>query len=120
MANAIEAMKGAPRRVLEVRSAAAAADTVVVSVSDTGPGFGQVGQDNLFKPFVTTKKDGLGMGLTICQSILDEHGGRIWAETNAAGGAIFHFAIKAGSGSPEKDDNERRRFARPGRPLRGT
>ena len=120
MANAIEAMNGAPRRVLEVRSASLAADTVVISVSDTGPGFGQVGQDNLFKPFFTTKKDGLGMGLTICQSILDEHGGRIWAETNAAGGAIFHFALKAGSGSPEKDDNERRRFARPGRPLRGT
>ena len=60
------------------------------------------------------------MGLTICQSILDEHEGRIWAENNTEGGATFCFALKAGPKSPERDDNERRRFARPGRPLRGT
>jgi PAS domain S-box-containing protein len=123
MTNAIEAMKEASPRVMEVRSAAAA-DAVVVSVGDTGTGLDQAGLDNVFKPFFTTKKDGLGMGLTICQSIIEEHGGRIWAENKAAGGATFHFALKASGESPlqgpDPDDHERRRFARPARPPRGT
>ena len=77
-----------------------AADTVTVSISDSGPGIGKAGKDNVFKPFFTTKKDGLGMGLTICQSILEEHGGLIWAENKPAGGATFSFSLKALAGEP--------------------
>jgi PAS domain S-box-containing protein len=124
MTNAIDAMKEASPRVLAVRSAAPAADSVVVSISDTGPGLDPAGLADVFKPFFTTKKGGLGMGLTICQSIIDEHGGRIWGENGAAGGATFHFALKTVPGSPPRipaqNGRERRRFARPARPLRGT
>jgi two-component system sensor kinase FixL len=66
---------------------------VRVSVSDSGPGIAPEITPSLFQPFVTTKEKGMGIGLTICQSIIEAHGGRIWAENGAESGAVFHFRL---------------------------
>ena len=66
---------------------------VRVTVRDFGPGIDEVKRDQLFQPFFTTKKSGLGMGLAICKSIITEHGGRIWAENHPGGGAVFSFKL---------------------------
>jgi PAS domain S-box-containing protein len=92
--NAIDAMKQGPSRRLQVRSTASTTDTIAVSISDSGTGFFKVGKDNVFKPFYTTKEDGLGMGLAICLSIIEEHEGRIWGEDKPTGGATFSFSLK--------------------------
>jgi two-component system sensor kinase FixL len=96
--NAMEAMAESPSRELTIRSNMAAPDTVTVSISDTGSGFNNEAAKKLFKPFFTTKKDGLGMGLRICRSIIEEHGGRIRAENNATGGATLSFSLRAWKG----------------------
>ena len=93
MTNAIDAMKREPSRILTVRSAETDGNTVTVSISDSGAGISETGRDSVFKPFFTTKRDGLGMGLSICQSIIEEHGGRIWGENNPTGGATFSFSL---------------------------
>jgi len=93
--NALDAMKVAPLRILTVRSAMPDPDTVRVSVSDSGPCIDEARRPLVFQPFFTTKKDGLGLGLAICRSIIEEHGGRIWAENNPGGGATFSFSLKA-------------------------
>jgi len=93
--NALDVMKNAPTRRLAVRSTMEGPDTVIVSISDSGPGIAESRQAFLFQPFFTTKKDGLGLGLAICRSIIEEHGGRIWAENNPGAGATFSFSLKA-------------------------
>jgi len=95
IANAIYAMNNTPSRTLTVRSAMEAPDIVTVSVSDSGMGIDKANQEAVFRPFFTTKKDGLGFGLSICRSIIEEHGGRIWGENNPTGGATFSFSLKA-------------------------
>jgi C4-dicarboxylate-specific signal transduction histidine kinase len=67
--------------------------TVTLSVKDNGPGIEDKAMPHLFEAFYTTKTEGLGMGLTICRSIVDEHRGRLWAENNPEGGATFYFTI---------------------------
>jgi two-component system sensor kinase FixL len=96
--NAMEAMAESPSRELTIRSNMAAPDTVTISVIDSGAGFDNKAAEKLFKPFYTTKKDGLGMGLRICRSIIEEHGGQIRAENNAAGGATLSFSLRAWTG----------------------
>ena len=66
---------------------------VQVTVRDFGPGIDEAKRDQLFQPFFTTKKSGMGMGLAICKSIIAEHGGRIWAENHPGGGAVFYFEL---------------------------
>jgi len=66
---------------------------VLVSVSDTGPGISPDVADRLFQPFVTSKAHGMGVGLSICRTIIEAQGGRIWAERNAEGGATFSFTL---------------------------
>ena len=95
--NAVEAMQDMPTRELIV-STQASDDIVQVSVLDCGPGLSEQVSRRLFQPFVTTKEKGMGLGLTICQSIIEAHAGRIWATTRDAGGAAFHFRLPA-SGS---------------------
>jgi C4-dicarboxylate-specific signal transduction histidine kinase len=94
--NAIEAMSGSvsPRQLL-IRSGRNDADEVFVSVCDTGPGLSPAAHDSLFKPFHTTKPNGLGLGLSICRSIIEAHGGRLMARANVPLGAVFQFTLPA-------------------------
>ena len=66
---------------------------VLVTVRDTGPGLDPQGLERLFEAFYTTKTQGLGMGLAISRSIIQAHGGRLWARANAPQGAVFTFAL---------------------------
>lgn len=66
---------------------------VLVSVRDSGPGIDPSHLERVFDPFYTTKSSGMGMGLSICRSIIDAHGGRLWAEMNEPRGAIFQFTL---------------------------
>ena len=68
---------------------------VCVAVRDTGPGFGPDGADHMFTAFYTTKPSGLGMGLAICRSIIEAHGGALWADAHVPRGAILAFTLRA-------------------------
>lgn len=93
--NAIEAMQGAPRRELVVATKALPADALVeVSVADTGSGLAPEVASQLFQPFVTTKASGMGVGLSICRTIVEAHGGKILAEPGPAGGTTFRFTLR--------------------------
>jgi two-component system, LuxR family, sensor kinase FixL len=99
--NAVDALTGCPLKTLTIRSCMIERNMVMVSVADSGKGIVMENNDLLFEAFYTTKKDGLGMGLRICRSIIEEHGGRIWAENNQAGGATFSFSLKSWGGESE-------------------
>jgi two-component system sensor kinase FixL len=91
--NAIEAMQEVDKRELTV--AAAERDGMAeITVADTGPGIAPDVQAQLFQPFVTTKPNGMGVGLSISRSIIEAHGGRLWVEANPGGGAVFHMTLK--------------------------
>jgi two-component system sensor kinase FixL len=66
-----------------------------VSICDCGPGFSSEDLGRIFQPFYTTKRDGLGMGLSICRTIIEAHRGRLWAENNPDHGTTFHFTVPA-------------------------
>jgi two-component system sensor kinase FixL len=91
--NAIEAMASADRRELTVRTYEASDRMAEVAVADTGPGLDEAVTKQLFQPFVTTKPMGMGLGLSISRSIIDAHGGRLWAMPADAGGVTFHFIL---------------------------
>ncbi len=96
--NAIEAMSAtseAPRNVL-ISTAADSSKGVSIAVSDSGPGLPAEGIKHVFDPFYTTKAGGLGMGLSICHSIVEAHGGRLWTSANAPRGAVFQFVLPRG------------------------
>jgi two-component system sensor kinase FixL len=95
MKNAIEAMDKSERRELTVAVGRLDPDLVQVTVSDSGPGISEEMADKLFQPFITTKATGMGMGLSICRGIIEAHGGRLWLEANAGGGASFCFSVAA-------------------------
>lgn len=91
--NSFEAMQGAAQRSLVIETRPAAGDMIEISVSDTGSGIPPEAQDILFTAFRTTKQDGMGIGLSICRTIVEAHGGHIWAEPREGGGTIFRFTI---------------------------
>lgn len=93
--NALEAMAQSPRRELVVTNSRVANDMIEVEVSDTGSGIQDDVIPNLFQTFFTTKETGMGVGLSISRSIIEAHGGRMWAESNASGGATFRFTLAA-------------------------
>ena len=70
---------------------------VLVTVRDSGPGIEPTHLERVFNPFYTTKSSGLGMGLSICRSIIEGHGGRLWADANEPRGAVFQITLPAGS-----------------------
>jgi two-component system sensor kinase FixL len=93
--NAIEAMQDAPRRELAVATQAQADGLVAISVADTGTGIAPEVAQQLFQPFVTTKKHGMGVGLSICRTIVESHGGKIWVESEPGRGTTFTFTLRA-------------------------
>jgi two-component system sensor kinase FixL len=103
--NSIEAMADHPLpHDLLVGTGLADAATAEVSVSDTGPGLAVKVQAQLFQPFITTKDKGMGLGLSICRSIIDAHGGRLWATANADRGVTFQFILPLAN--PEAGDTD--------------
>jgi signal transduction histidine kinase len=102
--NAVEAMSevaGGTRELL-ISTGEAESGVVLVTVSDTGPGLPQANPERLFEAFYTTKASGLGMGLSICRSIVQNHGGRLWAMPNEPHGAVFCMMLPVGEESLEK------------------
>ncbi len=92
--NSVEAMSDHPLpRDLTVATGLIDRDTAQISISDTGPGLAPKVLAQLFQPFVTTKERGMGLGLSICKTIVDSHGGRLWASPNAKQGATFYVAL---------------------------
>jgi signal transduction histidine kinase len=86
-------MHGEEARVLCIKTSLTQADVVNVSVQDSGCGIDPANVGNLFKALVTTKEKGMGMGLAICQSIIESHMGRIWASAAAGKGSVFQFEL---------------------------
>jgi PAS domain S-box-containing protein len=95
--NAVEAMSDASKgsRDLLISTAEDKSNGVLVAVRDSGPGLNPESLERLFDPFYTTKPGGMGMGLSICRSIIEAHGGRAWAAANEPRGASFHFSLPA-------------------------
>jgi two-component system, LuxR family, sensor kinase FixL len=115
MLNAFEAMKNcaAAEREVKLRVAREKTGVIQVAVSDRGTGLSKDKLDKIFQPFYTTKREGLGMGLSICRSIIQAHGGHLWAENNFDHGATFYFTMPiAGEAAEEKHAIEAREFAR--------
>jgi len=103
--NAVEAMSSVPvgPRELTISTVKGRAESVHVAIRDSGPGIAQVALDRAFDAFYTTKPGGLGMGLSISRSIIEAHGGRLWATVNAPQGASFEFTLPAAPDVEQRD-----------------
>ncbi len=93
--NSVDALGEVERREIVICTRRPAEGQVEISVTDSGPGLAPEVRARLFEPFVTTKPEGMGIGLSICRSIVDAHGGRLWASVPQAGGAAFHVSLPA-------------------------
>lgn len=98
--NAIDAMGGSRVRSLGISTRREADGWIRVTVSDTGSGIGETVAAQLFQPFITSKEGGMGIGLSICRTIIEAHGGHIWFEPGRRGGTAFHFTL-ADAESPD-------------------
>ena len=95
--NAIDAMGDSPVRSLTIRTELERPGFVCVNIEDSGSGISEVVAPQLFQPFVTSKRSGMGIGLSICRTIVEAHGGRIWFEPAPDSGTIFHFTLPVGA-----------------------
>jgi two-component system sensor kinase FixL len=102
--NAIEAMRDSRLRRLLIASERESPGCVRITVADSGPGLSEEIAGRLFEPFLSTKQTGMGLGLSICHTIVAGHGGRIWAERSRLGGTAFHFTVMDAAG--EVDGSE--------------
>jgi two-component system sensor kinase FixL len=102
--NAIEAMAESQVRRLRIASKRAERGFVQVSIEDSGPGLPSELADQLFQPFLSTKAEGMGLGLSICHTIVNAHGGRIWSTPSRLGGTAFHFTLVDASESEDDPD----------------
>jgi C4-dicarboxylate-specific signal transduction histidine kinase len=93
ISNAIEAMNASAERELTISTSLIHDLTIRIDVVDSGVGFSEVVKENLFEPFATSKADGMGIGLAISRSIVEAHDGKMWAESNPGGGAVFSFVL---------------------------
>jgi len=91
--NAMEAMAGRQQRILRISTDCSSEGMLEISIADNGPGLSAAVREKLFQPFVTTKAGGLGVGLSICQLIIQAHGGQLQARDNPGGGTIFAFTL---------------------------
>jgi two-component system sensor kinase FixL len=91
--NAVDALSEMERRELTIRTGADGQDAVRIDVIDRGPGLPDDIAKRLFQPFVTSKPGGIGIGLSICKTIVDAHDGELWTTENPEGGAIFHIRL---------------------------
>lgn len=103
--NGIEAMDGCVPRQLTISTRATSEEEVELAIADTGAGLSETVLENLFRPFTSTKAHGLGVGLSICKTIVEAHGGRLWAETRVEGGTIFRFTLTRLSNSEASSGN---------------
>jgi signal transduction histidine kinase len=94
--NGCDAMDRAPReRRLTLRTTASGGGEVEISVADCGPGIPPENLERIFEPFMSTKADGMGLGLAVCRSIVTAHDGRLWATNNVDRGATLHITLPA-------------------------
>jgi signal transduction histidine kinase len=95
--NAVEAMSsiGEGTRELSISTERCQAGGILVAVRDSGPGIEAEHRNRIFEPFYTTKTSGIGMGLSICRSIIEAHGGHLWTDANRPRGAVFRFTLPA-------------------------
>jgi two-component system sensor kinase FixL len=101
--NAVDALEGADERELTIRSEPTNSSAIEISVRDTGPGIPPDVAKRLFEPFVTSKPDGMGIGLSISRSIIEAHRGRLWATSNPGGGTAFHFTLPVSARDGDHD-----------------
>ncbi|MFK7841880.1 MAG: PAS domain S-box protein [Sphingorhabdus sp.] len=104
MRNAIEAMSDSPQKRLHIAVTSVDSRTVEIAVSDTGSGIDAELEERIFDPFASTKGDGMGLGLSICRTIVEAHGGTIGAEPNPEGGTIFRITLE--KAELEQDDDQ--------------
>jgi signal transduction histidine kinase len=102
--NAVDAMSELTDRpkMLRITTHAAQPDGVLVAVEDSGKGFDPTTEDQIFAPFYTTKSNGMGMGLSICKTIIEAHGGQLWASPNLPHGVIFQVRLPADGRNADK------------------
>lgn len=95
--NSIEALRltDRPPRMIKITTSGEVSGHVSVTIADTGVGLESIGVERIFEPFFTTKPEGLGIGLSICRSIIEAHGGRLWATANSPRGSVFCFTVPA-------------------------
>jgi signal transduction histidine kinase len=108
--NAVEAMgsvEAGPRELL-IGTEQNPTDGVLMAVRDSGPGIDPEHLERVFQAFYTTKSSGVGMGLSICRSIIDAHGGRLWADANEPRGAVFQFALPGAEEAHESSSGDPR------------
>jgi signal transduction histidine kinase len=105
--NAIDSMNSAEPRILSINTEMVGQNAVHVSVADTGSGISVANLNRIFKPMFTTKAHGMGMGLSICKSIIESHGGKIWVSAGASRGSIFQFELPVYQSGDKSDWSDR-------------
>jgi two-component system sensor kinase FixL len=102
--NSIDALGGIDRGQIVIRTHRPSPAQIEIAVADTGPGLAPEVAARLFQPFVTTKPDGMGIGLSICRTIVEAHGGKLWASENPGGGAVFSLSLPVSGSLPVSSD----------------